>query len=192
MSDDVRPLGVPRTDGALMARYAAGDALAFDELFERWEHRVFGYFLRRTRSRDRAQDLYQELFLRVHRARDSFDPERPFAPWLFGIAHRLLIDDVRRAHRRNESSLDEERAISNGRVASEDPGEREALIDAFAILSASERYVLLASKRDGLSHSELAGRLDRSTDAVKQLASRASRKLRRALAAEGRGPSAWE
>lgn len=47
--------------------------------------------LKRTSSPQRAEDLYQELFLRIHRARDQFDSSRAFTPWFFQIAHRLLI-----------------------------------------------------------------------------------------------------
>src|SRR3972149_7471007 len=89
-------------DETLMARYADGDSGAFDALFHRYEPRVYAFFLKRTESPQRAQRLYQELFLRIHRARDRYDAERPFAPWLFQIAHRLLVDDQRRAHRSHE------------------------------------------------------------------------------------------
>jgi RNA polymerase sigma factor (sigma-70 family) len=92
-------------DEALMERYADGDAQAFDELFRRYEPRAYAFFLRRTGSPERARDLYQELFLRIHRARDRYDRGRPFAPWLFRIAQRLWIDDQRRAHRSYEVPL---------------------------------------------------------------------------------------
>lgn len=68
------------SDETLMAAYRDGDAVAFEELFRRYESRAYGFFLKRTASPERAQDLYQELFLRVHRARDRYDPARPFCP----------------------------------------------------------------------------------------------------------------
>jgi len=79
-----------RSDETLMARYADGDARAFGELFRRYEPRAYASFLKRTASPERAQDLYQELFLRIHRARDRYDAERPFAPWLFQIAQSTV------------------------------------------------------------------------------------------------------
>ena len=85
-----------------MARYADGDTESFDPLFQRYEARAYSFFLKRTGSPERAEDLYQELFLRIHRARHRFDAARPFAPWLFQIAHPLLVDDQRRAHRSYE------------------------------------------------------------------------------------------
>ena len=62
--------GQEEPDENLMARDAAGDAEAFDELFRRYEPRAYVFFLKRTGSPQRAEDLYQELFLRIHRARD--------------------------------------------------------------------------------------------------------------------------
>src|SRR5262245_22753858 len=101
----LRPAIPDASDEALMERYANGDAAAFEALFQRYELRAFSYFVKRTGSRDRAQDLYQELFLRVHRARHAFDPGREFAPWFFHIAHHLLIDDERRGYRSKEVCL---------------------------------------------------------------------------------------
>ena len=93
-----------QTDEVLMRRYARGDFSAFDELFRRFEPRAFAYFLKRTRSRERAQDLYQELFLRLHRNRHGYDPDRAFAPWFFQIA-RLRLEETPAAAGRNRAEL---------------------------------------------------------------------------------------
>ncbi len=165
-------------DETLMGRYADGDDAAFDELFLRYEPRAYGYFASRTGSADRAQDLYQELFLRIHRARDSYDPARAFSPWFFQIAHRLLIDDARRAYRSQEQPYGnlEPRAIAA--TAADGMLEREALARVLEPLSADERYVLVSAKAEGVSYQELAVQLGKSVDAVKQMASRAMRRLR--------------
>ncbi len=171
-------------DEALMERYVEGDAAAFDELFRRYERRAFAFFARRTRSADRAQDLYQELFLRIHRARHAYDPRRPFAPWFFQIAHHLLIDDERRAFRNHEVSLDES-ALNASDAERVDPiADRQWLAQLLGSLSEAERYVLLAAKGDGASHAELATQLGKSVDAVKKMASRALRRLQQAALVE--------
>ena len=74
-----RAPGGEEADETLMRRYADGDGAAFEALFRRYEPRAYAYFLRRTGSAERARDLFQELFLHVHRARDRYDPARPFA-----------------------------------------------------------------------------------------------------------------
>ena len=173
------------SDEYLMKRYIEGDSAAFDQLFSRYEQRAYAFFLRRTRSEDRAEDLYQELFLRIHRSRSSYDPTRPFAPWFFRIAKRLLIDDVRRAFRSREVSLLEAGAIS---VEADDPEQHVACAEsadrALEQLSAEERRVLVSAKVEGVGYAELARELGKSTDAVKKLASRAIQRLRAGATAE--------
>jgi RNA polymerase sigma-70 factor (ECF subfamily) len=176
--------GGQRPDETLMARYASGDADAFDELFARYERRAYAYFLKRTGSRDRAQDLYQDLFLRMHRARDAYDPERPFAPWFFQIAHHLWIADQTRAHRSREVSIESREPRSDGRDGAALAADREELARALGALTPEERFVLVSAKLEGRPYGELAAGLGKSGDAVKKLASRALQRLRAAALRE--------
>jgi len=168
------------SDEHLMRRYVDGDAAAFDELFRRYERRAFAYFLRRTRCPDRAQDLYQELFLRIHRSRDDFDPHRRFAPWLFQIAHHLLIDDERRVHRARELAIPATELESAATEPGDPVAEREQLARMLEGLAADEIDLLVAAKGEGVGYAELASRLGRSVDAVKKAASRTLQRLRAA------------
>lgn len=167
------------SDEALMERYVHGDGPAFDEIFQRYERRAFAYFSRRTGSPDRAQDLYQELFLRVHRARDAYDAQRAFAPWFFQIAHRLLIDDRRRTHRAYEVPLEDSAAVSTRDETPARVADRQQLTRALAGLSEEERFVLVRAKGGGESYAEIALHLGKSVAAVKKMASRAMRRLQR-------------
>jgi RNA polymerase sigma-70 factor (ECF subfamily) len=166
------------TDEILMARYADGDEEAFGELFGRYEPRAYGFFVRRTGSRERAQDLYQELFLRIHRARDRYDPNRPFTPWFFQIANRLLVDDHRRAFRSHEVPLEDREARSAREGSEAVVANREQLAQLLDELSPDERYVVLSAKVEGIGYPELAEHLGKSVDAVKKMASRALQRLR--------------
>lgn len=165
-------------DETLMERYAEGDGEAFDELFQRYEPRAYAFFLKNVRSRESARDLYQELFLRIHRARDTFDSARPFAPWFFQIAHRLLIDDRRRAYRSREVALEERQLVSEQPGSEDRLADRERLTRVLDALSPAERQVLVASKVEGIGYGELASRLGKSVDAVKKMASRAMQRAR--------------
>jgi RNA polymerase sigma-70 factor (ECF subfamily) len=165
-----------------MRKYVDGDAEAFDELFQRYEPRAFSFFLKRTRSRERARDLYQELFLRVHRARDRFDPARAFAPWFFQIAQHLLVDDQRRAYRSQEIPIGDRETRWDASRTRDDAADREQVGQILDSLSAEERYVLVSAKVEGVGYPELAAQLDKSVDAVKKLASRAMQRLREAPA----------
>ena len=183
MSIQVEPtIWREESDEALMARYAAGDSAAFEELFERYEPRAYAFFFRRTGSPQRAEDLYQELFLRIHRARDRYDPARPFTPWFFQIANRLLVDDYRRAFRTREVPMADREPKADRASSEEELENREELGRLLATLSSEERYVVLSAKVEGIGYPELAEHLGKSADAVKKMASRAIHRLRAASA----------
>jgi len=170
--------GQGATDETLMERYAAGDEEAFDALFCRYERRAYGFFLKRTGSAERSQDLYQELFLRIHRSRHRYDWPRPFAPWFFQIASRILIDDHRRAFRHHECPLGgwepgEGEPGIEGALAG-----REEVAQVLGLLSPEERYVVVSAKVGDVGYAELARHLGKSGDAVKKMASRAMRRMR--------------
>jgi RNA polymerase sigma-70 factor (ECF subfamily) len=79
-----------------MERVQAGDERALGELLERYRSRLFAFLSRRSGDPDSADDLFQETWIRVARARDSFDPKRSFSTWLFQIANNLCRDLFRR------------------------------------------------------------------------------------------------
>jgi RNA polymerase sigma-70 factor (ECF subfamily) len=169
-----------------MALYAAGDPKAFESLFSRYEARAYVFFLRRTGSPQRAEDLYQELFLRIHRARDRYDPTRPFPPWFFQIANRLLVDDLRRAFRGREVAMEARDPRSEGQGSEDQVADRERVEELLLTLSAEERYLLLSAKVEGIGYPELAERLGKSVDAVKKVVSRAIRRLRATAAPDAK------
>jgi RNA polymerase sigma factor (sigma-70 family) len=88
------------SDEKLMIRVQGGEESALGELMERYRARLFGFLMKRCP--DAAEDLFQETWIRVARACDSFDPSRRFSTWLFQIANNLCRDRGRR--RRVEES----------------------------------------------------------------------------------------
>ncbi len=166
------------SDEALMDAYARGDPLAFEELFRRYGPRAHGFFLRRTRCPERADDLLQELFLKLHRARRSFRPERRFAPWFFQIARNLFVDDLRRRGPVLESLVEEMQASVGARNPEHEASSREALAQALAVLSPDERFLVTAAKGVGVDSRQIARALGRTPAAIRQSTSRALRRLR--------------
>jgi RNA polymerase sigma-70 factor (ECF subfamily) len=79
-----------------MIRVRRGEAQAFETLFERYGPRLFAFLARRCGDATTAEDLLQETWLRVVRARERFDPGRRFSTWLFQIANNLCRDRARR------------------------------------------------------------------------------------------------
>jgi len=166
------------TDGELMSRYTCGSPGAFEELFRRYEDRAFRFFVRRVRCEARARDLYQELFLRLHRFRHTYDPSRPFGPWFFHIARRVLVDEWRRRFREGRVDLE----VAGLRSRAPDP-ERIAVARHDSArqlerLAPDEVRILVDAKVRGIGYSEIAATLSRSVASVKQTASRSLRRLR--------------
>src|ERR1700729_166170 len=111
----------PRTDPDFaMERYAGGDSAAFAQVYDAIAPRLFGYLLRQTRDRSRAEDLVQQTMLHIHRARDRFIAGAEVRPWAFAIARRLLVDEIRRGRRIILSDDgDPDLGVSDGPMADE-------------------------------------------------------------------------
>jgi len=165
-------------DEILMSRYMDGDEQAFEALFKRYEHRAYAYFRRRAGCEQRAWDMYQEIFLRLHRFRHTYDSSRPFSPWFFQIAHRVLIDDARQSYRSREIALGECPEPSQEAEAEKRVVARQILALLLGSLSKEQARVVMAAKIDGPGYAEIAKGLGKSVDSVKQAASRALRALR--------------
>src|SRR5213082_2402649 len=117
------------TDEQLMSAYVAGDARAFEKLFARLAPRVHGFFMRSFREPAVADDLMQVTFMKVHRARESFDKGLKVAPWLFAIAARVRLDELRKRLRLPEDA-DEEALARADEQAPRDPPPDTELQDA--------------------------------------------------------------
>ena len=194
MSADV---GDETPDEILMAAYQAGNEGAFSQLFERHSPSVYGFLVRRVGDSALAEDLYQEVFLRVHRGRHTYDARRPFRAWLFGIAHNLLTDALRRRGRTTETTSLEQLVDDGGgrasRIAASGPSPeglvaaRQAartLERALDSLAPDEKTVLLLARLEGMSYADVGSVLGRSVDATKQLAYRALKRVRAVMRRE--------
>lgn len=93
-------------DEDLMMRYAAGDAVAFEVLVRRHRDAVFHFILRSVQQRERAEDLTQDVFVRVIRSAERYEKSAKFRTWLFTLARNICVDESRRARHRNMASLD--------------------------------------------------------------------------------------
>jgi RNA polymerase sigma-70 factor (ECF subfamily) len=182
------------SDEILMAAYQAGSEAAFAELYERHAGSVYGFLVRRLGDASLAQDLYQEAFLRLHRARATYDPARPFRAWLFGIVHNLLTDALRS---RSRAPAGEAATAATRAQAAIDAGSPEALTAArestsalgraLSSLPSEEATVLILARLEGLSYDDIGTILGRSAAATKQLAYRALKRIRAQMIAAGHG-----
>src|ERR1700748_2089073 len=95
-----------RTDVQLMLDVKAGDEASFELLLQRYRTPLVNFLYRMVRNREQAEDLAQEVFLRVYRAREDYVPSAKFTTWLFRIATNLALNSVRDTrHQRMELSV---------------------------------------------------------------------------------------
>ena len=90
----------PSSDEDLMLEYQGGSSAAFDELYQRYEQKIYNYLSYLVRDIECTAELFQDTFLQLHRSRASYDPARGFAPWIFRIARNLGLNELRRLKRR--------------------------------------------------------------------------------------------
>jgi len=95
------------TDEALMTRYQRCDLAAFGTLVDRHKTPIFNFFLRQIKVPPQAEDLVQEVFLRIIESASSFKHEAKFTTWAYTIARNLCIDHMRKASYRRHASLDQ-------------------------------------------------------------------------------------
>jgi RNA polymerase sigma-70 factor, ECF subfamily len=94
-------------DEDLFQRYTSGNEDGFRVLMERYQPRIQGFLRKRLNDEERVADLTQDTFLRIHRARESYDPARKFSTWIHTIANNLLKNEFRNRSRRRETAFSE-------------------------------------------------------------------------------------
>jgi RNA polymerase sigma-70 factor (ECF subfamily) len=167
-------------DEALMARFCAGDARAFDALFTRHAGAVRRYLTRVAGNAAAADDLVQTTFLSVVKARGRFLAGARFKPWLYAIATNAARD----AHRRTKSeTVTDDGALPDEAIDPElrDPGLERQVRAALARLPEAQREAIVLHRFEGLSFAEIAGIVGLTESAVKVRAHRGYETLRTVL-----------
>ena len=165
----------------LMKRYQSGDKAAFEEIYSRYGKKIYGFLIRRLGQPDDCAELFQETFLRVHKARSLYRPEMPFKAWVYTIANNLVRDRLRTKAR---AGLSQRFDGDENALAEMIPDGRHKLAsfkEAFAKLTDDQREAIVLSRFQGLRYEEIGRVMDRSTEAVNQLIQRAMHHLRECL-----------
>jgi len=166
-----------------MQAYVAGDSAAFRIIFERYAPVLMRAMLRELYVREEANDLVQQTFLQLHRARADFDAGQKLKPWIFTIAMNLKREYFRRKKRRPERSLDAETTTEPavGALGASQVEARRTLARVLGTLPADQREVIELHWFDGLEFPEVAQVVGASVSAVKVRAHRGYVRLRAAL-----------
>ena len=191
----INPLADP--DVRLMLQVRDGNAAAFEELMLRYQHRLVTVLEHLVGKRGQAEDLAQDVFLRVFRARHRYEPGAKFSTWLFTIANNVASNALRSQSRKREVqvapksrgfddpvTLDELAQAASGLMPTRqlDKAElREVVKAAMATLNERQRMAVLLNKFEEMSYTDIAAAMDMTPQAIKSLLSRARENLRDVL-----------
>lgn len=182
-------------DIALIAAISEGDSLALEALYDRYSAIVYRMALRIVKNQELAEDVVQEVFWRVWRRSSSFERDRGrVAQWLFGIAHNLCIDELRRSRSRPVSvyedvehpliqQLPDQRIDVAGIVWHGE--QRRAIATALQQLPDAQRQAIEMAYFGGMSHQEIAQKLDRPLGTIKTRVRLGLHKLKSVLLSQG-------
>jgi RNA polymerase sigma-70 factor (ECF subfamily) len=185
-------------DVQLMLRVRNGDAVAFEELVSRYQGRLLTVLENLVSNREQAEDLAQDVFLRVFRARATYEPGAKFSTWLFTIANNVASNARRSKARRKEvgvpgTSPQDSAPLSLDQMArakssllptrSLDKAEQADIVRmAMESLNERQRMALLLAKFEEMSYEDIGKAMGLTVQAVKSLLSRARSNLREILA----------
>ena len=191
----VHPAADPASDAAVMLRVAAGDDSGFNYLVEKYHRSMVNFLYRMVHNQSVAEELAQEVFLRVYRSRESYRAEAKFTTWLYRIATNLAVNHARDTrHERNAQSVyldaPDEETGTTPEVADDRPSveqrllkdERMAMIRKHVMaLPERQRMAVLMHKYQGLDYKQIGEVLKLSESATKSLLFRAYQTLRERL-----------
>ena len=174
-------------DIQLMLDFADGDDSAFNQIMGKYKGIVIGITRRYFNDRSRAEDIAQEVFLRIYLSKNKYKPKSKLSTWIYRITANLCLNDIR-SRKREEGNLD----LINDNTSSTDREldiidklEKEELNETVrsALLSLPERQRLavILSKYDGLSYQEISKILNCSISAVDSILQRAKQTLKKQL-----------
>ncbi|MCK6445809.1 MAG: sigma-70 family RNA polymerase sigma factor [Planctomycetes bacterium] len=183
---------------AWMLAYQAGDERAFDRLVEKYSGQLYALFTRFLGPIPEREDLVQEVFLRIVRNRERYEPSARFSTFLYRIAFNLAVNrteregsrDIRSIDRPSDGALDEDvapRELVDTRVAAPSQAlERDDVVGAvrtaIAELTPAQRMALILAKYEELPYEEIAVVMGTSEKAIKSMVHRARENLRVRLA----------
>lgn len=161
----------------LVRQATGGDLDAFEELIRRLQRRVYGFAYHHLRDVDEAHDLSQEIFVKLYRNLDRYDPERPFEPWFWRLAANTS-SNYRRKRYPVPAEASDETVDESASAEPHDP----VLVEALAQLDPSYRLPILLHYYADLSLEQVSVALNASIPAIKSRLHRARAQLRNSLA----------
>lgn len=172
-------------DSALMLRYQEGDMAAFEQLYRRHNDALYRYLFRLCHHRDTAEDIFQDVWGKIVKARENYRPTAKFTTFMYRVAHNCFIDHIRRNKRHaNSAELDPDRHSDPGEqpdMMTERSLARERLELALRDLPDEQRDAFLLHEEAGLSIDQIASVTGDNRETAKSRLRYAVKKLRAAI-----------
>ncbi len=179
-------------DVLLMLEVQKGHQAPFESLMRKYYKRIYNFIYRFVGHRQLAEDLTQDVFIRVYKSADSYHPKAKFQTWIYTIAKNLSLNELRKKSSRNSISLEQEIPTSRGAVLPqvEDPRakslwesmaqeEKQSVVrEAIQSLPENQRMAVILRRYEDLSYEQIAQTLQCSVPAVKSLLNRAKEGLK--------------
>ena len=178
-----------KTDEELMVLYQTGEYGAFDELYSRHVGRVYGYLKTRLYAPGEAEDLMQQVFLKIHKSRHRYDPSFPFLPWVFTIARHTLLDHLRKSVpvpfeiEKLQSIVDKSQKDTESYSEDQAPNWDEVLKP----LPENQRNLIKLRFEEELSFEEIAKRSGINEVSARKRLSRALQSIRKTVVGDKKG-----
>jgi RNA polymerase sigma-70 factor (ECF subfamily) len=196
VNEDMEAVIALEADAQLMLRVRAGDDTSFGLLLERHRGPVVHFMYRMVQNQAVSEELAQEVFLRVYRSRQTYEPTAKFTTWLFRIATHVALNSIRdrkkeKGHESLNDSNDEMLGGLERQVADRQPTIEQEMVhevkirevrQAIEALPSKQRAAVLMHKYEGLGYAQIAEALRCSESATKSLLFRAYESLRGRLA----------
>lgn len=170
-----------KSDEDLMEMYRLGNTFAFDILFQRHSGLVLGFLKKRQPNHKDVKDIFQDVFLKLHRSKHLYDKSLPFTPWLFSITRSVWLDSLKKKTKEfaTESEIIEDKINYNNQMLSESSTVSSRFdLNLLNQLPTSQKDAINLRVLNDETFDEIAIKLSTTPDNARQLVSRGLKKLR--------------
>ncbi len=168
----------------LMIHYQRGDVEAFNCLYDKYKSMIYGYLHKRVYERNEVDDIFQNVFLRLHQSRLRYKSDFPFEPWLFTVQRNSLIDYYRKKKKDYADVPLDDLKVTPTALQVEDKHNLDGLLPTGADLKKNQRQAIELRYGEDFSFEEIADTLGTTSSNARQMVSRALKRLRKFIKPE--------
>lgn len=160
------------TDEELMKMYQLGNLQAFQDIYKRYQARIFGYLKKRGMNDEMAEDVFQQVFIKFHRSRLNYNPKYPLAAWIFTLTRSVMLDEFRKTQKlKSQICLDSVPELTS-------PSEENDVEVSLEGLLPAEKKLIEDRFLNEKTYDEISRELGIQPENTRQRVSRALKKLK--------------